>query len=178
MTLKKILQTTFLLALTGLGIWIVYGTFFPSRHYNPEQPQFKIEIVANETPYFHFTGLDEPHYYVIKSQKYSNDFRISDEVLELVQDSANISQAIKEIKYGDTLIIYLDSASAKKINTGTKNIEIIGLAKHKNLIIKPDSLQKYFRQRKSNNRLSLFVIALILYFIYRKQHNAKGEVSN
>jgi hypothetical protein len=176
MTLKHFPQTIFIAALLIFGVWIVYGTVFPSRHYNTGQQVFKIQIVANETPYFHFKGLNEPHYYVIKSQKYNNDFHISDEVLDLVQDNDSISNAIKKIKYGDTLVIYMDSTSMNNLNKSSKNIEIIGLASNTETIINPDKIEKYYRQYKSNNRFSLFVIAIILYFIYRKGIKSKKEV--
>lgn len=176
MTLKKILPTTILAALFVFGAWIIYGTIFPSRHYNPGQPISRIQIVANETPYYHFKGLDQPHYYVIKSQKYPNDFHISDEVLKLVQDNDSIAKSIKDIKYGDTLFVYLDSTSVNKLNNSTRNIEIIGLVKDGNWIINPDNLEKYFRDRKANNRFSLFVVVLIFYFMHRKKRKSESEV--
>ena len=125
MKLKELLPTTFFIAFIGFGLWIVYGIFFPTRHYRQGQLIAKIQIVAKETPYFHFTGLDDPSYYVIKSQNYTNYFHISDEVLELVQDNKSISKAITEIENGDTLFISLDSASVLALNNTTKSIDII-----------------------------------------------------
>ena len=176
MTSKHIPQTLFIVALLGFGVWIVYGILFPSRHHKPGEQASKIQIIAKETPYFSFTGLDEPHYYVIPSQKYSNDFHISDEVLDLVQDNDSISNAIKKIKYGDTLFIYMDSTSMYNLNKSHKNIEIVGLGTNIKMIINPDKMEKYYRKYKSNNRFSLFAIAIILFFIYRKGIKSKKVV--
>jgi hypothetical protein len=176
MSLKHFPRTLFIVALLIFVVWLVYWSLFPSKLYNPGQQIFKVQIVVSETPYFHFTGLDEPYHYVIRSQKNANDFRISDEAFELLKDNDSVSKAINEIKYGDTLFIYMDSTSINKLDKNTKNIEIIGLASNTKWIINPDNLEKYYRKKKLDNRFSLFVIAIIFYFIYTKGRKSKKEV--
>lgn len=174
MTIKNILPKTIIAAILIFGAWIIFSTVFPSRQYTAGAPLSKIPIVANETPYYHFKGLDQPSYYIIKSQEHPNDFHISKEVLSLVNDNDSIQKTIKDIKYGDTVFIYIDSSSLKKLNNSTENIEIVGLMKEGNWIIDPGNLEKYFSERKANNRFTLLISAFILYFIFRNKRKSSS----
>ena len=173
MTSKRFIQTLFIISFLVFGAWIVYGTVFPERLYKLGQKISKIQIVASTNPYFHFTGLDEPHYYVIESQNSPIEFRISGEVLDLVQDNDSILRAVKEIKSGDTLLLYVAMDSIGMLNQSSGNVKIIGLANKTKTLIDPDKIEKYYIEHKSNNRFSLFVIAIILFFLIRQKIKTK-----
>ena len=176
MTLKKLTQTLFIVALLFFGsfiCYIIYKEIFPDRAYKAGQKLLKIEVIVSEPPAFLFSGLDEPSYYVLKFESFSNDFHISNEVLDLVQDNDSISNSIKEIKYGDSLILDISTSSISKLNQSSANIEIIGLSNKAKILIDPGKIEKYYNEHKLNNRFSIFVMAVILFFIIRKKIKAK-----
>jgi len=153
--------------------WNVYLTINPKINCTVGQKFSKVEIILNEKPYFHYIGLDQPYYYNIEANNYSNSFRISDFVYELVKDNDSISKTIKNLNVGDTILIDIDSSSFNKLNKTTDNIEILGLAIKNDVLIDTDKIGKYQKKGIADKVFAFLVISVILYFIFRKQIKAK-----
>src|SRR5574343_855843 len=129
--------TPFLVILTIVCfiVWSIYLTINPKRNYSVGQKVSKVEIILSEKPYLHYIGLDQLYYYNFEANNYSNSFRISDFVYDLVKDNDTISKTLKNLNAGDTIQIDIDTSSFKKLNRTSDNIEILGLAFKNNLII-------------------------------------------
>ncbi len=172
---NKIGKTIIILMFVCFIVWTIYVTIISEKIYTVGQKHPSIEIVLSEKPYFHYIGLDQPYYYNLKTNNYSNSFRISDFVLDLVQDNDSISTAIKKINGGDTILINIDSSSYFQLNNNSENIEILGLANKNKLLIDPDKIEKYQRKNISDRRFSFFVIAVIFFFIIWNQIKSKRK---
>jgi hypothetical protein len=168
-------RAIFIIAILLLGVLTFSGVIFPGRVYESGQKVSKIEVIVSERPFLNYKGFDGPHYYVIMSQNFSNEFHISDEVLYLVEQNEAISRAVKEIRYGDTLSIYITDFSASLLNQKSQSIEIVGLAKNKNILIDPKDIEKYYQQHRANNRFGILVIGIIFFFIIKKQIKTNKE---
>jgi hypothetical protein len=170
--------TLYLVILT-IGCFItfsIYLTINPKTNYAVKQNFSKVEVILSEKPYFHYIGLDQPYYYNLEAINYSNSFRISDFVYDLVKDNDSISRAIKNLNYSDTIVIDIDSSSFNKLNKTKDNIEILGLSIKNNVLIDTAKIGKYQKQGIADKVFSFFVISVILFFIFKKQIKAKkGE---
>jgi len=169
-------NTTLYLIILTLGCfiaWNLYLTINPKRNYTIGQKFSKVEIILSEKPYFHYIGLDHPYYYNLEDNYYSNSFRISDFVYDLVKDSDSISKTIKNLNGGDTILVDIDSSSFNKLNKTTDNIEILGLTINNNVLIDTDKIGKYQKDSIADKVFAFCVIAVILFFIFRKEIKAK-----
>jgi hypothetical protein len=175
MNRNKIGQVVIILMFVSFFAWIIYTSIIPEKIYTFGQKHPSIEIILNKKPYFHFIGLDQPFYYNLETNKYSNSFRISDFVLDLVQDNDSTSTAIKKLDVGDTILIYIDSSSFFDLNNNSNNIEILGLAIKNNFLIDPDKIEKYQKGNILDRRFAFFVIAVIFFFIIRNQIKSKKK---
>ena len=156
-------------------IWIIYTALIPAKIYKVGQRHPSVEIILKEKPYFHYIGLDQPFYYDLEAKNYPNSFRISNFVLDLVQDNDSISASIKKLNGGDTILINIDTLDFTGLNKNSENVEILGLTIKNNLIIDTDKIEKYQRKSKSDRIFSYLVIAVILFFIFRKQIKPKRK---
>ena len=156
-------------------VWIIYASIIPEKIYKVGQKHPSVEIILREKPYFYFSGLDQPFYYDLEAISYPNSFRISDFVLDLVQDNDSISSAIKKLDSGDTILINIDTLDFLRLNKNSENVEILGLKIKDNLIIDTDKIEKFQRNNKSSSRFSFLVIAIILFFIIRKHIKSKRQ---
>ena len=156
-------------------VWIIYESIIPEKIYTVRQKHPLVEIILSEKPYFHYIGLDQPFYYVLEAKNYPNSFRISDVVLDLVQDNDSLSTAIKKLNSGDTILINIDTTAFLKLNKNSENVEILGLTIKNNLIIDTDKIEKFQRNNKSSRRFSFLVIAIIFFFIIRKHIKSKRQ---
>ena len=158
------------------SVWIIYATLIPKKIYKVGQKHPSVEIILREKPYFHYVGLDQPFFYDIEAKNYPNSFRISDFVLDLVKDNDSISRAIKNLHGGDTILINIDTLDFIRLNKNSENVEILGLTIKNNLIIDTNKIEKFQRNNNSSKRFSFLVIAVILFFIIRKQIKSKRQI--
>ena len=168
-------NTTLYLIILALGCfiaWNIYLTINPKRNYTVTQNFSRVEIILSEKPYFHFIGLDQPYFYNLEANNYSNSFRISDFVYDLVKGNGTISKTIKNLNAGDTILIDIDTSSFNKLNRTSDNIEILGLAFKDSLIIDTSKIGKYQKTNIADKIFSFLVISVILFFIFRKQIRA------
>ena len=165
-------QYLIILALGCFITWNIYLTINPKRNYTVTQNFSRVEIILSEKPYFHFIGLDQPYFYNLEANNYSNSFRISDFVYDLVKDNYTISKTIKNLNTGDTILIDIDTSSFNKLNRTSDNIEILGLAFKDSLIIDTNKIGKYQKTNIADKIFSFLVISVILFFIFRKQIRA------
>jgi hypothetical protein len=156
-------------------IWIIYAALTPEKIYKVGQKHPSVEIILKEKPYFHYIGLDQPFYYDLEAKNYPNSFRISNFVLDLVQDNDSISESIKKLNGGDTILINIDTLDFTGLNKNSENVEILGLTIKNNLIIDTDKIEKYQRKNKSDRVFSYLAITVILFFIFRKQIKSKRK---
>ena len=156
-------------------IWIIYTALIPEKIYKVGQKHPSVEIILKEKPYFHYIGLDQPFYYDLEAKNYPNSFRISNFVLDLVQDNDSISASIKKLNSGDTILINIDALDFTALNKNSENVEILGLTIKNHLIIDTDKIEKYQRKSKSDRIFTYLVIAVILFFIFRKQIKSKRK---
>jgi hypothetical protein len=127
MNRNKIAQAVIISMFVCFFAWIIYVNIIPEKIYTVGQKHPSIEIILSEKPYLHYIGLDQPYFYNLQANNYSNSFRISDFVLDLVQNNDSISTAIKKINGGDTIIININSSSFHQLGNNTEKIEILGL---------------------------------------------------
>ena len=119
--------------------------------------------------------MDKPYYYSLESKTYSNSFRISGFVLDLVDDNDSISKAINSLKEGDTIIIGIDSTELTALNNPANTINIIGLTTKGKVVIDTEYLEKYQRRNIYNTIFGILFGGTILFFVIRSQRRTEDD---
>ena len=116
----------------------------------------KLQVIIVDEPVFYFSGLDQPSFYSFSCEDYKCDFRISDETLKVVSDNGNVREQIKNIKFHDTLDIFIQNSETERLQK-RKNVHIVGLLKNNDVIIDPT---KVFEIDKEGIKTSAFLFSI------------------
>lgn len=135
----------------------------------------KLKVVVVNEPVHHYSGVNNTSFYSFSCEEYKCDFRISHESLEVIQENKEARKRLRNVKFQDTLDIYIQSSEVKKLHR-PRNVHIIGLLQSDQAIIDPAKVIETNKQKIKINSIMFSLCGIIaVVWLTRKYIKAKRQ---